>query len=337
MLFVFLFCAVYSLSYDVNKIVGYGAKATGGAGGSVVKVTTRDELDAALKASGKAIILITSSITIPNGNRVSQEVHDKTILGLPGVKLVSNDQESKSGGILNLKSGSDNVIIRNLIFEGPGAYDVNGNDLITNGGTTNFWVDHCEFYDGLDGNFDNNHESDNITISWNKFGYKKAPKAGGSGGSDDHRFSNLVGSSDNDAPADGHFSITFQFNWWSDGCRERMPRARNAQLHILNNLYDTSVTDSTALGFSEGNNGLTAYVEGCYFKRIGKVMKADYKGTPSITFVNCLNGTSNVGDTVGKPSYSYSAISASEVEAAITGACGAGQTLKVDSSGNASC
>jgi pectate lyase len=236
-------------------------------------------------------------------------------MGLAGVRLVTNDQTNSGSGIITLKSGSNNVIIRNLIFEGPGAYDV----------------------DGLDGNFDNSHNSDNITISWNKFGYNKPAKAGGSGGSDDHRFSNLVGGSDSDYPDDGHFSITFQFNYWGNGCKSRMPKARNAELHILNNLYDTNVTDSHALGFSVGDKGVTAYVEGCNFKQVKNILDV-VSGTPSVTFINCINGVSNLGSTVAKPPYSYSAIAASEVESAVTGACGAGQTLKVDSSsGSVSC
>jgi len=61
----------------------------------------------------------------------------------------------------------------------------------------------------MDGNFDNTKTADNITVSWCKFTYLKTPKAGGSGGSNDHRFSNLVGGSDSDTPDDGKYSITW--------------------------------------------------------------------------------------------------------------------------------
>ncbi len=79
---------------------------------------------------------------------------------MPGARLVNTQLKTNvSGstdpsGILYIKPGSNNVIIRNLIFEGPGAYDVDGQDNLTNEGT-NIWVDHCEFQDGMDGNFDN--------------------------------------------------------------------------------------------------------------------------------------------------------------------------------------
>lgn len=56
-----------------------------------------------------------------------------------------------------------------------------------------------------DGNFDIKGQSDNVTVSWCKFTYLKPPLAGGSGGSNDHRFSDLLGSSSTDYPADGKF------------------------------------------------------------------------------------------------------------------------------------
>ena len=81
---------------------------------------------------------------------------------------------------------------------------------------------------------------DNTTISWCKFTYLKPAIAGGSGGSNDHRFSDLIGSGATDFPSDGHYSITFQNCYWADGCKERMPRARNAEIHLLNCYYNTN-------------------------------------------------------------------------------------------------
>jgi pectate lyase len=58
------------------------------------------------------------------------------------------------------------------------------------------WVDHCDFQDGVDGNFDANNGSDHLSITWCRFRYLIAPWAGGSGGSNDHRNTNLWGGSD---------------------------------------------------------------------------------------------------------------------------------------------
>jgi len=312
--------------------IGYGRNATGGSGGSVVSVNSVSGLKNALKASGKSIIIVTNNITFGEGDIIKVVATNKTLLGLPGVKLITTARVA-NGGILQLNSGSDNVIIRNLIFEGPGAYDTDGNDLLQNVGCTNLWVDHCEFYDGVDGNFDNTKKADNITISYCKFGYKKAPLAGGSGGTDDHRFTNLVGSSSSDYPADGRFSITFQCCYWSDGCKERMPRARNAELHILNCYYNTSTSSSLALGMEGGSKGTNCYVEGTYFKQVKQVYKSYGSGTQNVSYINCLNGASNIG-TASQPSYSYSALSVNQVEAEVTAKAGA--TLTVSSDGSIS-
>ena len=135
-------------------------------------------------------------------------------------------------------------------------------------------MDHCELQDGLDGNFVIRNNSDNITMSWCRFTYLKPAIPGGSGGSNDYRFSNLIGSSDSNAPNDGHFSITFQNCYWAEGCKERMPRARNAELHILNCYYNTDVSNSRALGFSGGVNGLSCYVENSDFANVVQFIKA---------------------------------------------------------------
>jgi pectate lyase len=285
-----------------------------------------------LTASGAAIIIVTEDITFGASDMINAKISNKTLLGLKGVKLIQNNDS----GILGLSSSSTNVIIRNLIFEGPGAYDMDGNDLLSNKGCIDLWVDHCEFYDGLDGNFDNTNSSDNISISWCKFGYNKPARAGGSGGSADHRFTNLVSGSKTDAPSDGRRSITFHYCYWTSGCKQRMPRARNADLHLLNCLND-SPDASPVLGLGGGSKGLDCYVEGCVFENI-KSLYSSYNssdgGTHTLAYVDCSSSKtmSNVG-TAPKPSYSYAALPKEEVKEAVKGACGAGATLNVTTEG----
>jgi pectate lyase len=329
------------VDFCMTKPVGYAQQVSGGEGGTVVTVATHTELRNALRANGKAIIIVTQDITFGEGMRISGEIKDKTLLGLKGVKLISTAQV-KNSGILSLDAKSSNVIIRNLIFEGPGAYDVDGQDLISNVGCVGLWVDHCEFYDGLDGNFDNTKKADNISVSWCKFGYNKLPTPVGlPDKSDDHRFTNLVGGGSTDAPDDGHYSITFQYCYWSNGCRERMPRARNAEIHILNCYYNTDVGSSTALGLEGGINGLDCYVERSYFKQIGTIYK-NYNGSGSkphtLALVDCKASKALPADigTTPRPTYPYSALPVEEVEAAVTGSRGAGATLTVGTEGTVS-
>src|SRR5205823_12493884 len=137
------------------------------------------------------VVHISGTIMIPSGGRISfQDQTGKTIFGLPGSRLVSNNLTQDSSGILYVKRCS-NIILRNITFEGPGAYDTDGWDNMTLDNSTNIWVDHCEFRDGMDGNLDIKSASDYISVTWCKFIYNKPPIPGGPGGSDDHRFSNL--------------------------------------------------------------------------------------------------------------------------------------------------
>ena len=315
---------------------GFGAAATGGGSTAPVIVSDFASLRTNLTAAGARVILVSGVITIPAGQQINAVISNKSLIGLAGARLVNENQTGS--GIINLRNGSNNIIIRNLIFVGPGAYDTNGADNLTNQGGTNIWIDHCEFQDGQDGNLDNVGQSDNITISWCKFTYLKPPVPGGSGGSNDHRFSNLVGSSASDKPADGHYSITFQSCYWAEGSRERMPRARNAELHILNSYYNTSVAGSVGIGLGGGINNSTAFVENTHFARISSYFKnyvSTDGGSIAVNYSNSLTGTApvpasmNIG-SVSPPNYIYTVMPVAEVATYVPDpTCGAGATLQV--------
>jgi pectate lyase len=324
--------------YYMTAPIGYGKAATGGGNATPVTVTTYTELSDALTASGSGVILIQGSIQV---DYLSVLVTNKTILGLPGSKLYTNDQTSGKSGILYFKPGTTNVIMRNVTFVGPGAYDSDGRDCLTFDGATDCWVDHCDFQDGMDGNFDNKGNTDNITVSWCKFSYNKAPKCCGSGGTDDHRFTNLIGSSSSNYPkntsSDTQYSITWQYCWWAEGCVERQVRARNAELHMLNCFWNSSVANK-CIGLEDGSNGkgTQCYVEGGIFETPSSTKNIDvsYGGTPDVTVVDCVgNNLANNSTTVAKPSYSYTALSSSLVKDALTSSCGAGATLDVTTAG----
>jgi pectate lyase len=326
------FMGLNAQTYNFSAPQGYGAGTNGGAAGSkqVKVVTNQADLKKYLTGTEYSIIIVQGTIQC---SYMSIEVKDKTLLGLPGARLVNNDQTAAGSGILNLKSGSSNVIIRNLIFEGPGAYDVNGRDLLCFEGNK-LWVDHCEFQDGVDENF-SFKKADNVTVSWCKFTYLKSPKSGGPGGTDDHRFSNLVNGDDKHFPTDGRSNITWQYCWWAKGCVERMVRARNATLHQVN-CYWNSPNNKTAIGLGAGDKGCSNYVESGVFDIPGTVSKTSYGGSPSIKFVNCTGGGSNVG-TVSKPSYSYEVTPVGSVVSAVTNSsCGAGATLIINTAGQIS-
>ena len=280
-----------AVDYCASSAFGYGASATGGGSATPVLVSSVSELSSALNKGKNKVIIITKSLTFTKMLSV-QDGANVTLLGLPGVTLTSLEQTSSTSGILYVKR-FNNLIIRNLTFVGPGAYDCDGNDLLCFESVTNAWVDHCDFQDGCDGNFDNKKLSDNVTISWCRFRYLKAPRAGGSGGSDDHRFTNLLGSSASDKPSDGTFNYTWAYCWWDDGCKERMVRCRNCELHFLNCYWNSSVAN-----YYVGPENAKCYFDGCTFE--GKANKSDkifksYGGTNACKFVGCTGNTPKIG------------------------------------------
>jgi pectate lyase len=142
---------------------------TGGGTAAETTVTNYDQLKAAIENTAVKVIKVTGTITVTT--RLSfQDQTGKTIYGTGGAKLVSTNQTKDGSGIINIKR-CNNIVIRNLIFEGPGAYDTDGWDNTILDDCRNVWIDHCEFRDGVDGNFDIKNKSDFVTVSYTKFHY----------------------------------------------------------------------------------------------------------------------------------------------------------------------
>ncbi|VXC35855.1 Pectate lyase [Flavobacterium sp. 9AF] len=297
---------------------------TSGGSGTETTVTNYSQLKAAIENSSVKVVKVTGTISIPNAGRINfQDQSAKTIYGTSGAKIVSSDQTKSGSGILNIKR-CKNIIIRNIIFEGPGAYDTDGWDLAILDNCQNVWVDHCEFRDGVDGNFDIKNQSDYITVSYTKFTYLKAPKAGGPGGSDDHRYSNLIGSSDSATGDRGKLKITFARCWWASGCRERMPRVRFGQVHIVNSYFNSTASNKCVAAGKEAN----IRVENNAFENVKNPIDL-MSGFTAVTSVgNSFSGTSGTSSGSGTaftPPYSISLLSASSAKSTVTS--GAGATL----------
>lgn len=163
--------------------------------------------------------------TLPNGSTVSEQAEymtRKIIMEMTG----DTKEAYRSSGIFFFRS-CNNFIIRNLKLQGPGSIDVSGSDLMSLYGSKHFWVDHCDFMDGMDGNFDITQKSDFNTVSWCTFSYSEHAYM--------HQNTNLVGS--NDSETTGYLNTTFAFNNWGKGCRARMPMGRVGKIHMLNNYY----------------------------------------------------------------------------------------------------
>ena len=215
--------AATSPDFPLTGWATQNGSTTGGANYGTVTVDNVSDLKSYAKAGNKTIYIKpgTYAGTVEVGSNV-------TLYGYPGVTIT---QPSKGSGIKI--SGSKNVIVRNISVQGVGAVDEDDEDCLQiNHEAKNIWIDHVHVYDGHDGNMDIVNQSDYITVSWSKFTYTSKSK--------NHQFSNLFGNSDSKTADANALKITVHHNWWGDGVKERMPRVRFGQVHVVNNLYTSS-------------------------------------------------------------------------------------------------
>ena len=315
----------------------------GGRGQNPVVVTTAAELK---KAFGKhdsicRTIYIKGRIEVPGLLRI-KDAKNKSLIGLPGSCLANEKYtlERDSTGIL-LFERCQNLIVQNVTFIGPGAFDRDANDNLSILNSQHVWIDHCDFQDSMDGNFDCAKAADYITVSWCRFRYLKAPwpKLSDDGNTDhnsDHRFSNLWGASDREGElSTGKLRTTFDHCWWDEGCKARMPFVRFGQIHLLNCLYTSSVASVYVQARYQSN----VLAEACAFvnkpKKV-KIFQTPFSSKPEYQDYNlrmrqCL-GAPDVEQRHGEadyfePPYRYECQEASAVEAAVRAAAGA--TLNV--------
>ena len=127
--------SVQAVTYCSASAFGYGRNATGGGDATPTLVSTVDQLSAALNKGKNKVIIITKNLTFTSMLSV-QDGSNITLMALPGVTLTSLKQNKEESGILYVKR-FNNLIIRNITFIGPGAYDCDGNDLLCFEGVTN--------------------------------------------------------------------------------------------------------------------------------------------------------------------------------------------------------
>ncbi|MCB9497069.1 MAG: pectate lyase [Fibrobacteria bacterium] len=335
-----LFATVGSQDDPVPGWASQNGGTTGGKGGMEVTVTNMADLQKYAKMSGKYVIWVKGTVGSygtrgeGNGDRVVVS-SDKSILGLPGAHV--------KGGF-DLKNVK-NIILRNLIVEGPGAVDNNGGsagegrkDAISIiDGATNIWLDHLRVLDGEDGNTDITKAADFVTVSWTKFTY--TDKSYVSGVKDwSHRYCNLLGGSDTDSSkvvklsSKGRLNVTFYKTWWGEGVAERMPRVRFGKVHVANCLFNSKDP-------GQGHDIRAAYkadilVDGNLFlgqKKPIDLFDGDFTAITvksNNVFTNCSGNTAGKG-TAFVPPYATLAMSpASALETELTSSTdGAGPTI----------
>ena len=289
------------------------ATTTGGGDASPITVTNLADLQAAILGTDPAVIFV-------KGVMAAGELRpgsNKTIVGLCGAELHGHMEVS----------GATNVIIRNIKIVGFGVGDCSldpgfdpatgcssGDDAITvQRNSHHIWFDHCDISDGTDGNLDISNGADFVTISWTKFHYTPRTDDVGddSTGATGHRYSNLVGGSDNTTADANALNVTWHHNWWADNVVERQPRVRFGENHLFNNYWASSTTNYCVRA------GIQAHVliENSYFDTVKsphQFNNATDETTASITVNgNVYNATTGTQVTGGggpaftDPPYDY--------------------------------
>jgi pectate lyase len=224
---------------------------TGGGNAAPVRPANATELMEYASDATPRVIEIAGTFSVPR----LQINSNKTLIG------IGNDATINGG--LRIRGNSEtpvqNVIVRNLRVNGA-TTDVDS-DAAQIYFAHHVWIDHSEFWDGPDGNLDMTHAVNWITVSWTKFRYTAAYQRP-SGEDADHRFSSLIGHSDDNASEDnGRLKVTFHHNWWGERVIERMPRVRFGQVHVFNN-YFASPDNNYCV---RAGTGAQLLVEGNYF------------------------------------------------------------------------
>lgn len=269
--------------------------------------TTAAELVDYAEREEPLIIQIEGTIEAPQVDVAS----NKTLVGVGDGALLR-------GGLYVSGAPDDlvsNVIIRNLRIDATTS--TAGGDGIALRYAHHVWIDHCEIWDAPDGNLDITRASDLVTVSWTKFWYSESPPEDG------HRFSNLIGASDDAAAEDEDaLNVTMHHCWWDARVQERMPRVRFGDVHVFNSYVHTP-----------GNNyavqaaiGARVLVENNHFHEVEDPhVVREGEGGELVAIGNLYEDTVGDQDEAGAafdPPYAYTLDPADQVRALVEAGAG---------------
>lgn len=231
---------------------------TGGAGGTVVTVTTLADLKYYAGQTAKYIIQIAGPIVSPTPGTVTVK-SNKTLLG------IGNNAALVNHG-LNLSDVS-NIIIKNLTVRDyymMGDYDgkLNDYDAIALRNAHHVWIDHCHLSRAGDGLLDMTYTSGYVTVSWTIFSHhnKTVIANGPSSGSPlgTYTFHHCWFNNTTQRNVTAEWADVHAFNCWLLGLRSYGMLPRSQSRMRLENLYFQQGKDA----YYETSGGLVAAV-GC--------------------------------------------------------------------------
>jgi pectate lyase len=294
---------------------------TGGEGGPTVTVTDAAGLIqyASSVTPGPYIVQVSGTIIIPAKEDDPGHLEisaKKTIRGIgANPTLVGN---------VGFKNRDSNIIIERLNITNPlkgSAYD----GISLKQDINNVFITKCTFYDTGDGQLDITNRTNYVTVSWCKFYYTPAEPDPG------HTFSSLVGSSDTQVVDRGKLKVTYHHNWWTTGCKERMPRVRFGDVHVYNNYYSDLVAGGYCIGLGVESR---LRVENNYFNSVPNPWADYYTGNGAAgsigwnagnIFYNCTVPTwaDNNYATIFTPTYSWTLDNAATIPVIVQNGAGA--------------
>jgi pectate lyase len=296
---------------------GAGVDVTGGGAAAPIVVTTFADLQKYASDAQARVIHIDGTLGAGwsgnSGDRLEIK-SNKTIVGLrAGTQLKA---------AIHINSAT-NVILRNVVVRGPGSNEDQAWDNINiEGSSKNVWVDHCEFWDGQDGNADVVKGADAVTFTWCIFGYALSGHP--------HNLSNLIASSDSEPESEGKLNITYMFNWWN-AAMERQPRCRYGYIHVVNNLYTANASvGASKLGVTNGFSCNVLTENNHFISQNEPVDLGKQAGTGSVQqavgnlFESCTGNQKGSG-TAFAPPYDYKSfmVPAADVKALVQKRAGA--------------
>jgi pectate lyase len=311
-----------AFAIDADGWASQNGGTTGGQGGPTVTVYDEPNLIkyATSVTPGPYIVQVSGTINIPLTEVTGRlEISaNKTIRGIGTNPTLI--------GLVDFKNRDGNIIVENLNITNPhagSAYD----GMSVKQDIYNVLVTKCTFYDTGDGQLDITNNSDFVTVSWCKFYYtSSAPDPG-------HTFSSLVGSSDSQSDDAANLRVTYHHNWWTTGCKERMPRVRYGQVHVYNNYYSNLVAGGYCVGVGCGSR---IRVESNYFNAVPNPWADYYTGTgyavghigwnASNIFYSCTQPTwaTNEYATIFTPPYAYTLDDTNDIPNMVQAYAGAG-------------
>lgn len=145
-----------------------------------------------------------------------------------------------------------NLIIRNLSFDGPGAFRGKPDTMLRlTHGTDHVWIDHCTFEDPGCLAMGIVKGADCVTASWCRFRF--------TGQSSGHGLGVLIASGDDSWEDEDVLNVTFDHCLW-ENVWSRIPMARFGTVHVLDNCFDCPGT----VGINPRMHA-EFLVEGCFF------------------------------------------------------------------------